>query len=129
MKDPLFVKAADGRIAFLPEGVKSDDVVPGVDCVLHSGNSSVGLHALCRKLLVVDAPSPLVEPWIERECGGRQFTPSASRVTITLPDLATLATELNDIIEDPTDSTFEFMKPREQGQCAKQIAEALIAAV
>lgn len=70
------------RVEFLPKGCTTDDVVPGVDAVVHTGNSSTGVHALCRGIPVIDCPAPLIDEYIAQETGGWNYTPYKIGVTL-----------------------------------------------
>jgi hypothetical protein len=106
---------------FLPEGVSSDDAVPAVSAVVHSGNSSVGLHALCRGIPVIDCPAPLMGAYVERETGGWKRTPSGYGATLhprTIDALASMMTSAQGTPGQP------FMR-QVPGRSAAAIAEEL----
>lgn len=118
----LFPYAGENAtIGFLPAGVTADQAVPAADAVVHSGNSSVGLHALCRGIPVIDCPAPLMGAYVERETGGWHNTLSAHGATLRPRHVTELSVMLTDArsTEGPP-----FMR-QAPGESAGKIAEAL----
>ena len=112
------------RIEFLPSTVTSDDAVPAVNVIVHTGNSSVGLHGLCRKIPVVDCRwMHLGDAYIERETGGWEQTPNAYQATLQAFDRLQLANHLEQAKPPPFGGSFIHQVP---GESAKQIATALV---
>ena len=79
------------KVAFrlLPEHLRADDIIAGLDVVAHPANSSVGLHALMCGIPVVTVPFISLDYYITSECGGWDYVPCSLRPE-SIPELSVM---------------------------------------
>ncbi len=58
-----------GMRVVMPE-IRTDELVPGCDVVVHGGTASVAIHAACRRIPIIDLTQGfLMQEWLKRELG------------------------------------------------------------
>ena len=79
----------DVAFRLLPEQLRTDDILAGLDVVAHPANSSVGLHALMRGIPVVTVPFISLDEYITNECAGWDYVPCSLRPE-SIPELSVM---------------------------------------
>jgi hypothetical protein len=86
-----------------PSKIPSDELVPGVDAVVSNMNSSVAVHAICRRLGAVDFYGPIARERLKRGGAGHlgQHFGTGAVVDIYTGSPHELGIELDKLLENP----------------------------
>ncbi len=59
-------------VMMIPDGVKTDQIIPGADVIVQRFNSSSGIHGICRRIPVIDFYTPMAQKFLKRISGSEE---------------------------------------------------------